>query len=59
MVAASFGGITLEDISQPKCFEILDVLRRDLGIPVWHDDQQGPGLSNVPVMNALKMLGRR
>src|SRR5207245_4320055 len=39
----SFGGVNLEDISQPKCFEILDTLRTDLGIPVWHDDQQGTG----------------
>jgi malate dehydrogenase (oxaloacetate-decarboxylating) len=37
----SFGGINLEDISQPKCFRILDTLRPTMDIPVWHDDQQG------------------
>ncbi len=37
----SFGGINLEDISQPKCFHVLDALRSSLDIPVWHDDQQG------------------
>ena len=37
----SFGGINLEDISQPECFYVLDELRSRLRIPVWHDDQQG------------------
>jgi len=37
----SFGGINLEDISQPKCFAVLDRLRAEMAIPVWHDDQQG------------------
>src|SRR6267143_1519031 len=56
----SFGGINLEDISQPKCFEILDVLRRDLGIPVWHDDQQGTGtVVCAGLMNALKIVGKK
>ncbi|HDQ92786.1 MAG TPA: NADP-dependent malic enzyme, partial [Synergistetes bacterium] len=41
LLAPSFGGINLEDISQPKCFYILDELRKDCKIPVWHDDQQG------------------
>src|SRR6266576_4016576 len=51
----SFGGVNLEDISQPKCFEILDALRGDLGIPVWHDDQQGTGtVVCAGLMNALK-----
>ena len=39
----SFGGVNLEDIAQPKCFEILETLRNELRIPVWHDDQQGTG----------------
>ena len=56
----SFGGINLEDISQPKCFEILDVLRRDLTIPVWHDDQQGTGtVVCAGLMNALKIVGKK
>src|SRR6056297_2269308 len=37
----SYGGINLEDIAKPKCFEILDRLRKEMDIPVWHDDQQG------------------
>ncbi len=37
----SFGGINLEDFSNPKCFYILDTLRKEMEIPVWHDDQQG------------------
>ena len=37
----SFGGINLEDIAKPKCFYILDRLRQEMTIPVWHDDQQG------------------
>lgn len=56
----SFGGVNLEDISQPKCFEILDVLRRDLTIPVWHDDQQGTGtVVCAGLMNALKVVGKK
>lgn len=56
----SFGGVNLEDISQPKCFEILDVLRRDLSIPVWHDDQQGTGtVVCAGLMNALKIVGKK
>ena len=56
----SFGGVNLEDISQPKCFEILDVLRKDLSIPVWHDDQQGTGtVVCAGLMNALKIVGKK
>src|SRR5208337_4568110 len=40
-IQPSFGAINLEDISQPKCFYILDKLRSEAEIPVWHDDQQG------------------
>ena len=42
-IQPSFGGVNLEDIAQPKCFDILDTLRDELRIPVWHDDQQGTG----------------
>ena len=41
LLAPSFGGINLEDISNPKCFDILDELMADCKIPVWHYDQQG------------------
>src|SRR5207249_2720244 len=56
----SFGGINLEDISQPKCFDILDALRSDLGIPVWHDDQQGTGtVVCAGLISALKVVGKK
>jgi len=56
----SFGGVNLEDISQPKCFDILDVLKRDMEIPVWHDDQQGTGtVVCAGLMNALKIVGKK
>ena len=41
LISPTFGGVNLEDIEQPKCFYILDKLREELDIPVWHDDQQG------------------
>jgi malate dehydrogenase (oxaloacetate-decarboxylating) len=56
----SFGGVNLEDISQPKCFDILDALRVDLRIPVWHDDQQGTGtVVCAGLINALKVVGKK
>ena len=56
----SFGGVNLEDISQPKCFDILDSLRNSLGIPVWHDDQQGTGtVVCAGLINALKIVGKK
>jgi len=55
----AFGGINLEDIESPKCFEILDRLREKMGIPVWHDDQQGTaGVTLAALFNALKLTGR-
>jgi malate dehydrogenase (oxaloacetate-decarboxylating) len=54
-----FGGINLEDIAQPKCFEILDRLRQEARIPVWHDDQQGTATVTLAgLMNALKVVGK-
>jgi malate dehydrogenase (oxaloacetate-decarboxylating) len=54
-----FGGINLEDISQPKCFEILDRLRAEARIPIWHDDQQGTATVTLAgLMNALKVVGK-
>ncbi len=55
----SFGGINLEDISQPKCFRILDTLRAEMAIPVWHDDQQGTATVLLAgLINALKIVGK-
>lgn len=60
LIAPSFGGINLEDISNPKCFDILDELRRDCKIPVWHDDQQGTATVEVAgAINAMKLVGKR
>jgi len=55
----SFGGINLEDIAQPKCFDILTRLQETLTIPVWHDDQQGTAtVVLAAVLNALKLVGK-
>jgi len=60
LLAPSFGGINLEDISNPKCFDILDALRADCKIPVWHDDQQGTATVEVAgAMNAMKLVGKK
>lgn len=56
----SFGGVNLEDISQPKCFPILQTLRKECRIPVWHDDQQGTALVTLAgFINALKVVGKK
>ncbi len=56
----SFGGINLEDIEQPKCFYILDKLRKEAKIPVWHDDAQGTAtVVTAGAINALKFTGRK
>jgi len=58
-IQPSFGGINLEDIAQPKCFEILDALQGQLDIPVWHDDQQGTATVVLAgFINALKVVGK-
>ena len=55
----SFGGINLEDIAQPRCFEVLDRLRAELEIPVWHDDQQGSATVVLAALaGALKLVGK-
>lgn len=59
MLQPSFGGINLEDISQPKCFRILDTLRDHAEIPVWHDDQQGTAsVTLAALINAAKIVGK-
>jgi malate dehydrogenase (oxaloacetate-decarboxylating) len=56
----TFGGINLEDIATPKCFRILDALRRDLQVPIWHDDQQGTATVVLAgLLNALEVVGKR
>jgi malate dehydrogenase (oxaloacetate-decarboxylating) len=59
-VAPTFGGINLEDISAPRCFEIEERLRSELDIPVFHDDQHGTAIVTLAaVVNALKVVGKR
>ncbi len=59
LLEPSFGGYNLEDIAQPKCFYILDRLRRECDIPVWHDDQQGTAAVTLAgLINALKIVGK-
>ncbi|MGE4384697.1 MAG: NADP-dependent malic enzyme [Endomicrobiaceae bacterium] len=56
----SLGGVNLEDISQPKCFPILQTLRKECHIPVWHDDQQGTALVTLAgLINALKVVNKK
>jgi malate dehydrogenase (oxaloacetate-decarboxylating) len=60
LIQPSFGGINLEDISNPKCFYILDRLRKEAEIPVWHDDQQGTAAVTLAgLVNALKIVGKK
>ena len=60
LVQPGLGGVNLEDIAQPKCFRILDTLREECEIPVWHDDQQGTACVTLAgLINALKVVGRR
>ena len=60
MCQHSFGAINLEDISQPNCFRVLDVLREECEIPVWHDDAQGTACVTLAgLINALKIAGKK
>jgi len=59
MAAPSFGAVNLEDISQPNCYKVLDVLRKECEIPVWHDDAQGTACVTLAgLVNALKVAGK-
>jgi len=59
-LAPAFGGINLEDISSPRCFEIEQRLEALLEIPVFHDDQHGTGIVvTAALMNALKVVGKK
>ncbi len=59
LLAPTFGGINLEDISAPRCFEIEDRLKDDLDIPVFHDDQHGTAVVTMAALfNALRIVGK-
>ncbi len=58
-IAPTFGGINLEDISAPRCFEIEERLRNELDIPIFHDDQHGTAIVVLAALiNALKVVGK-
>ena len=58
-IAVAFGGINLEDISAPRCFQIEDRLKEELNIPVFHDDQHGTAVVVLAALiNALKIVGK-
>ncbi len=60
MVQHSFGAVNLEDISQPNCYRVLDVLREECDIPVWHDDAQGTACVTLAgLINALKLVDKK
>lgn len=60
LLAPSFGGINLEDISAPRCFEIEERLRKELDIPVFHDDQHGTAVVVLAALiNAMKITGKK
>ncbi len=60
MIAPTFGGINLEDISAPRCFEIEKRLKEELSIPVMHDDQHGTAVVTLAgIINALKVTGKK
>ncbi len=58
-IAPTFGGINLEDISAPRCFEIEERLKKELNIPVFHDDQHGTAIVCLAgIINSLKIVGK-
>jgi malate dehydrogenase (oxaloacetate-decarboxylating) len=60
LISDSFGGINLEDISAPRCFEIEEKLKERLDIPVFHDDQHGTAIVvGAAMMNAVKLAGKK
>ncbi|MFK5976470.1 MAG: malic enzyme-like NAD(P)-binding protein [Sulfurovum sp.] len=59
-IAPTFGGINLEDISAPRCFEIERILKEELDIPVFHDDQHGTAIiTTAGLMNALELTNKK
>ena len=60
LLAGSFGGVNLEDISAPRCFEIETRLKQELDIPVFHDDQHGTAIvTAAALLNALKLANKK
>jgi malate dehydrogenase (oxaloacetate-decarboxylating) len=60
LISPGFGGINLEDISAPRCFEIEDRLKKELNIPIFHDDQHGTAIVVLAgVLNALKVVSKQ
>ena len=60
LIAPGLGGINLEDISAPRCFEIEEILKKELDIPVFHDDQHGTAIVVLAgLINALKIVGKK
>jgi len=60
LLEPTFGGINLEDIKAPECFEIEQRLKREMSIPVFHDDQHGTAIiSGAALVNALEVVGKR
>jgi len=60
IISKGFGGINLEDISAPRCFEIEEHLKKELDIPVFHDDQHGTAVVTLAgLINALKIVGKK
>ncbi|WP_420894155.1 NAD(P)-dependent malic enzyme [Staphylospora marina] len=60
LLSPTFGGVNLEDIAAPSCFEIEERLKKELDIPVFHDDQHGTAIVTLAgLINALKVVGKR
>lgn len=60
LLQPGLGGVNLEDIANPKCFYVLDTLRSQCEIPIWHDDQQGTATVTLAgLINALKVVGNK
>ena len=60
MLQPSFGAVNLEDISQPNCYKVLDTLREECYIPVWHDDAQGTACVTLAgLLNSLKLVNKK
>ncbi len=60
LISPGFGGVNLEDISAPRCFEIEERLKKSLNIPVFHDDQHGTAIVVLAgLINAIKLLGKK
>ena len=60
MISGSFGGVNLEDISAPRCFEIEKKLKEICDIPIFHDDQHGTAIVTLAgLINSLKIVGKK